>query len=42
MTTILIVDDEILQREILLTILSEEGYNVHSASCIEEARKIIK
>ncbi|HQD35968.1 MAG TPA: sigma-54 dependent transcriptional regulator [Thermodesulfovibrio thiophilus] len=41
MTTILIVDDEILQREILLTILSEEGYNVHSASCIEEARKII-
>ena len=41
MTKILIVDDEILQREILLTILSEEGYNVHSASCIEEARKII-
>jgi len=41
MTTILIVDDENLQREILLTILSEEGYNVHSASCIEEARKII-
>ncbi|GAB5047205.1 sigma-54-dependent transcriptional regulator [Thermodesulfovibrio sp. TK110] len=41
MTTILVVDDEQLQREILKTILSEEGYDVYTASCLEEARKII-
>jgi len=41
MTTILIIDDEQLQREILKTILSEEGYNVYTASCLEDARKII-
>jgi len=41
MTTLLIIDDEPLQREILLTILSEEGYNVYSASSLEEASKII-
>ncbi|GAQ94359.1 DNA-binding transcriptional response regulator, NtrC family [Thermodesulfovibrio aggregans] len=41
MTTILIIDDEQLQREILKTILSEEGYNVYTASSLEEARKII-
>lgn len=41
MTTLLIIDDEPLQREILLTILSEEGYNVYTASSLEEASKII-
>jgi DNA-binding NtrC family response regulator len=41
MTSILIIDDETLQREILTTILSEEGYSVYTASCLEEARKII-
>lgn len=41
MTTLLIIDDEPLQREILQTILSEEGYNVYTASCLEEASKII-
>ncbi|MGB9711318.1 MAG: sigma-54-dependent transcriptional regulator [Thermodesulfovibrio sp.] len=41
MTTILIIDDEQLQREILQTILSEEGYNVYTASCLEEAKEII-
>ncbi|MCS7215123.1 MAG: sigma-54 dependent transcriptional regulator [Thermodesulfovibrio sp.] len=41
MTTLLIIDDEPLQREILSTILSEEGYNVHTASSLEEASKII-
>ena len=41
MTTILIIDDEPLQREILSTILLEEGYNVCSASSIKEAKKII-
>ncbi|MCX8034242.1 MAG: sigma-54 dependent transcriptional regulator [Thermodesulfovibrio sp.] len=41
MTTILIIDDEPLQREILSTILSEEGYNVYSAASLEEARKIM-
>ncbi|MGC8937388.1 MAG: sigma-54-dependent transcriptional regulator, partial [Thermodesulfovibrio sp.] len=30
-----------LQREILQTILSEEGYNVYTASCLEEAKEII-
>ena len=41
MTSILIIDDETLQREILTTILSEEGYSVYTASCLEEARKIV-
>ncbi|MEN2994339.1 MAG: sigma-54 dependent transcriptional regulator [Thermodesulfovibrio sp.] len=41
MTTLLIIDDEPLQREILMTILSEEGYNVYTASCLEEALRII-
>ncbi|MCX7724283.1 MAG: sigma-54 dependent transcriptional regulator [Thermodesulfovibrio sp.] len=41
MTTLLIIDDEPLQREILMTILSEEGYNVYTASCLEEALKVI-
>lgn len=42
MTKILIIDDEPLQREILTTILSEEGYLVYSASTLEEAEKTIK
>lgn len=41
MIKVLIIDDEPLQREILSTILSEEGYNVFSASSIEVAKKII-
>ncbi len=41
MTTVLIIDDEPLQREILMTILSEEGYNVYSVSSLTEAKKII-
>ncbi|MEJ5226982.1 sigma-54 dependent transcriptional regulator [Thermodesulfovibrio sp.] len=41
MTSVLIIDDEPLQREILATILSEEGYNVLSASCLQEARDLI-
>lgn len=41
MLNMLIIDDEPLQRDILSTILSEEGYNVYSASSLEEARKII-
>ncbi len=41
MINVLIIDDEPLQREILSTILSEEGYNVYSAASIEVAKKII-
>ncbi len=41
MTTVLIIDDETLQREILMTILSEEGYNVYSVSSLTEAKKVI-
>lgn len=41
MTTVLIIDDETLQREILMTILSEEGYNVYSVSSLTEAKKVV-
>jgi len=41
MTTILIIEDEPSQREILKIILSEKGYNVYVASSLDEARKII-
>lgn len=41
MTRILVIDDEPLQREILLTILSEEGYDVFTASCLEEAQELL-
>ncbi len=41
MSTILVIDDEPLQREIITTILTDEGYSVYSASTIEEAKKII-
>ncbi len=42
MASILIVDDEPLQRTILKTILSDEGFETHEASSGEEALKMIK
>ena len=42
MSVILVVDDEPLQRNILKTILSEEGYETYSASSGEEAIKLVK
>lgn len=42
MTVVLVVDDEPLQRNILKTILSEEGYETYVASSGEEALKIVK
>ncbi len=42
MSVILIVDDEPLQRDILKTILDEEGYETHSASSGEEALSLVK
>lgn len=41
MTSILVIDDEKLQREILTTILSDEGYDVYEAANLEQARQII-
>ena len=41
MTSILVIEDEHLQKELLTTILKDAGYNVFSASSLEEARKII-
>ena len=40
MAVILVVDDEQLQREILKTILDDEGYETHAASSAEEGLKI--
>lgn len=42
MPSILIVDDEPLQRDILKTILEDSGYETHTASSGEEAVKIAK
>ena len=42
MAVILIVDDEPLQRTILKTILTDEGYETHEASSGGEALKVIK
>jgi len=42
MAVILVVDDEPLQRDILKTILSEEGHETYTASSGEEALKISK
>ncbi|GAB4405752.1 MAG: sigma-54 dependent transcriptional regulator [Thermodesulfovibrionales bacterium] len=42
MPVVLVVDDEPLQREILKTILSGEGYETYVASSGEEALKVIK
>jgi DNA-binding NtrC family response regulator len=36
-TVILVVDDDKMQRDILKTILSDEGYEAHGASSAEEA-----
>ena len=40
MAVILVVDDELLQRDILKTILDDEGYETHAASSGEEGLKI--
>ncbi len=42
MAVILVVDDEPLQRDILKTILSDEGYETYVASSGEEALKVAK
>jgi len=42
MAVILIVDDEPLQRDILKTILSDEGYESYSAASGEEALKLAR
>jgi two-component system response regulator AtoC len=42
MSVILVVDDEQLQRDILNTILSEEGYEVYTAASGEEATTLVK
>ncbi len=42
MAVILIVDDEPLQREILKTILSDEGYETYTAASGEEALKLVR
>lgn len=42
MAAIVVVDDEPLQRNILNTILSEEGYEVYSAPSGEEGLKLVK
>ena len=42
MAVILIVDDEPLQREILKTILSDEGYETYAAASGEEAVKLVR
>lgn len=39
---ILVVDDEPLQRDILKTILSGEGYGVETASSVDEAITVVK
>ena len=39
---ILVVDDEVLQRDILKTILSDEGYQTYVASSAEEALEAAK
>ena len=39
---ILIVDDEADYREMFSLILEEKGYYVYMASCIAEAREIIR
>lgn len=42
MAVILVIDDEPLQRDILKTILDDEGYETHIASSGEEGAKILK
>ncbi len=42
MAVVLVVDDEPLQREILKTILDDEGYETHTASSGEEGLRTVK
>ncbi|MEW6419250.1 MAG: sigma-54 dependent transcriptional regulator [Nitrospirota bacterium] len=42
MAVVLVVDDEPLQRDILKTILDEEGYETYTASSAQEGLKIVK
>ena len=42
MAVILVVDDEPLQRDILKTILDDEGYETYTASSAEGGLKIIR
>jgi DNA-binding NtrC family response regulator len=42
MAIVLVVDDELLQRDILKTILEEEGYETYTASSGEEGLKIAR
>ncbi|MBI5641741.1 MAG: sigma-54-dependent Fis family transcriptional regulator [Nitrospirae bacterium] len=42
MSVVLVVDDEPLQRDILKTILDDEGYETYTAASGEEALKIIR
>ncbi|HYQ48740.1 MAG TPA: sigma-54 dependent transcriptional regulator [Thermodesulfovibrionales bacterium] len=42
MSVILVVDDEPLQRDILKTILDDEGYETHTASSGEDGLKVLK
>lgn len=41
MAVIIVIDDEPLQRDILKTILEDEGYEVYSASSAEEGLHMI-
>ena len=42
MAVVLVVDDEPLQRDILKTILNDEGYETYTASSAEEGLRIVK
>lgn len=42
MSVIIVIDDEHRQRDILQTILEEEGYEVHTAPSAEDGIKLIK
>lgn len=42
MSVILVIDDEKLQRDILKTILDDEGFETHTASSAEEGLEIVK
>ncbi len=42
MAVILVIDDEPLQRDILKTILDDEGYETYTASSGEEGTKVLK
>jgi DNA-binding NtrC family response regulator len=42
MSVIIVIDDEHRQRDILQTILEEEGYEVHSAPSAEDGIKLIR